>query len=237
MLEQPKVALVTGANRGIGFETCRQLGGLGVRVILTARDPAKGRAAADKLRGEGLDIVFQLLDVTDHDRIRQLAKHIENAFGRLDALVNNAGILPDPQVGSSGLDADLARVRAAMETNVYGPLLLAQAFIPLMTGQRYGRIVNVSSGMGQLSDMNGGYPAYRLSKVALNAVTRILAAELADTNVKVNSVCPGWVRTGMGGPTAPRTPAEGADTIVWLATLPDDGPSGGFFRDRQPIPW
>jgi NAD(P)-dependent dehydrogenase (short-subunit alcohol dehydrogenase family) len=237
MPEEPKLALVTGANRGIGFETCRQLAKLGIRVVLTARDRGKGQAAVDQLRGEGLDISFQPLDVTDHDRIQELARFFQDEIGRLDVLVNNAGILPDPRLASSALHADLDRVRAAMEVNAYGPLSLAQVLIPLMKAQRYGRIVNVSSGMGQLTDMNGGYPAYRLSKLALNGVTRILAAELADTNIKVNSACPGWVRTAMGGPTAPRTPAEGADTIVWLATLPDDGPSGRFFRDRQPIPW
>ena len=126
-------------------------------------------------------------------------------------------------------------MRRTFETNTLGPLMVSQALIPLMQGS--GRVVNVSSGMGQLAEMNGGYPGYRLSKAALNALTRILADELEDTSVKVNSVCPGWVKTDMGGPDAPRTPEQGVQTIVWLATLPDDGPTGGFFRDKQPIPW
>ena len=131
--------------------------------------------------------------------------------------------------------SDPAIVRRTFETNTLGPLMVSQALIPLMQGS--GRVVNVSSGMGQLAEMNGGYPGYRLSKAALNALTRILADELKGTGVKVNSVCPGWVRTDMGGADAPRTPKQGAETIVWLATLPDDGPTGGFFRDKQPIPW
>jgi NAD(P)-dependent dehydrogenase (short-subunit alcohol dehydrogenase family) len=237
MSEESKVAVVTGANRGLGFETCRQLARRGIRVVLTARDPDNGKAAAETLRGEGLDILFRALSVTDVEGIQGLADFLRADIGRLDILVNNAGILPDAHAASSIFVADLDRIRAAMETNAYAALSLVQALVPLMKVRGYGRIVNVSSGMGQLSDMNGGYPAYRLSKLALNGVTRILADELSGTNIKVNSVCPGWVRTRMGGPNAPRTPAEGADTIVWLATLADEGPSGGFFRDRQPIPW
>ena len=161
-------------------------------------------------------------------------------YSRLDVLVNNAGVFLDPMPpedpsASSVFRADIATVRYSMETNAYGPLRLCQALIPLMRGR--GRVVNVSSGMGQLSEMNGCCPGYRFSKAAINVLTRILADELRDTRIKVNSVCPGWVRTEMGGPNADRSVEEGADTIVWLATLPDDGPSGGFFRDRKPIPW
>jgi NAD(P)-dependent dehydrogenase (short-subunit alcohol dehydrogenase family) len=153
-------------------------------------------------------------------------------------LVNNAGVLLDMEAaGDSLFDARLETFEQTFETNVWGPLLLSQTLIPAMKERGYGRVVNVSSGMGQLSDMGSGSPAYRLSKTALNALTRILAHELRSTNVLVNAVCPGWVRTDMGGPAAPRTPQQGADTITWLATLPDDGPSGGFFRDRKPIPW
>lgn len=235
-----KTAVVTGANRGLGLETCRQLAGLGLTVILTSRDAQKGEAAAAGLRKAGAEVRFHPLDVTDPQSIRRLADFVETEFGRLDMLVNNAGVFLDPvdspePDAASVFRADLDIVRRSMETNVYGPLLLCQALVPLMRG--YGRIVNVSSGMGQLTEMNGGCPGYRFSKVALNALTRILADELQHTRIKVNSLCPGWVRTDMGGPNADRPVEEGADTIVWLATLPDDGPSGGFFRDRKPIPW
>lgn len=128
-------------------------------------------------------------------------------------------------------------INRAMTTNVYGPLLMSQALVPLMKKNNYGRVVNISSGLGQLSDMGGGYPAYRISKTAINALTRMFAGELKDDNILVNSMCPGWVKTDMGGPDAPRDVQEGADTAVWLATLPDNGPRGKFFRDRQEIPW
>jgi NAD(P)-dependent dehydrogenase (short-subunit alcohol dehydrogenase family) len=240
MNDQSPIAVISGASRGLGFETCRQLGRRGYRVLLTARDPGRGKAAAGALQDEGLDVVFFPLDVTDADSVQALAEHLEREYGRLDVLINNAGVFLDPMppedpAASSIFRADIATVRYSMETNAYGPLRLVQALIPLMRG--HGRVVNVSSGMGQLSEMNGCCPGYRFSKAAINVLTRILADELRDTRIKVNSVCPGWVRTEMGGPNAERSVEEGADTIVWLATLPDDGPSGGFFRDRQPIPW
>jgi NAD(P)-dependent dehydrogenase (short-subunit alcohol dehydrogenase family) len=233
------VAVVTGAYRGLGCEACRQLAQRGCRVILTARQAEKGRQAAETLRSEGLDVTYQYLDVTDRESVDRLATFIRNTFGRLDVLVNNAGIFPDisPWKGEGGsvFGANLETVRKGLETNTLGPLLLCQQLIPLMAGR--GRVVNVSSGMGQLSDMNGCCPGYRLSKTALNAVTRIFADELKDTGVKINSVCPGWVRTEMGGEEAPLCVEEGAKGIVWAATLPDDGPSGGFFRHGEPIPW
>lgn len=235
-----RVALVTGANRGLGLETCRQLARLGLTVILTSRDPDKGEAAAGELRRSGLAVRYRTLDVTDPASVRSSAAFIQDEFGRLDVLVNNAGVFldplddPDPEAASI-FSADLDVVRLSMETNLYGPLALCQALIPLMQGR--GRVVNLSSGMGQLSEMNGCCPGYRFSKTAINALTRILADELRNTDIKVNSVCPGWVRTDMGGPNAERPVEEGADTIVWLATLPDDGPSGGFFRDRKAIAW
>ena len=239
MNDLTRTAVVTGANRGIGYETCRQLAQRGLKVILTARDAAKGKSAVETLRGQGLDVVFQTLDVTDPASIGELVNFIEDRFGRVDVLINNAGImlenLKPGGVPVSVFKASVDTVRTSMETNVYGPLLLSQALKPLMHGD--GRIVNVSSGMGQLTDMNGGWPGYRISKTALNALTRILADELKSTNIKVNSMCPGWVRTDMGGPNAERSLEKGAETIVWLATLPDDGPSGGFFRDKQAIPW
>ncbi|MBU1190333.1 MAG: SDR family oxidoreductase [Gammaproteobacteria bacterium] len=240
MNEVPPLAVVTGANRGLGLETCRQLAKAGYRVILTSRDAAKGKVARDQLGQQGLQVDFHVLDVTQESSIDQLARDIERDYGRLDVLVNNAGVFLD-SIGSddpaqdSVFDADVAMLRETMETNVYGPLQLCQTLIPLMQGR--GRVVNVSSGMGQLSDMNGCCPGYRLSKTSLNALTRIFADELKGTQIKVNSVCPGWVRTDMGGPGATLSVDEGAETIVWLATLPEDGPSGGFFRNKQPIPW
>lgn len=236
-----RVALVTGANRGLGFETARQLAGRGYKTILTSRDGLAGKAAADKLQSEGLDVAHQPLDVTREDSIRRLAEFLDNAFGGLHVLINNAGIQPEADVdhpqAASVFSSQLDNLRAAAETNVFGPLMLCQKLVPLMRRQHYGRIVNVSTGMAQLSDMGGGYPAYRLSKTALNALTRILAAETRGENILVNAVCPGWVKTRMGGPNANRSPAEAVAGIIWAATLDENGPSGGFFRDGEPIPW
>ena len=231
-----RIALVTGGNRGIGYEICRQLAAQRLAVVLAARDPGKGRAAAKQLQDEGLQVEFHRLDVTSCRSIRACVAAVAERRGRIDVLVNNAGILIDPR-GSRFLDSKLDTYRDTLETNLMGPLQLAQAVLPLMKANRYGRIVNVSSGQGQLTAMGAGTPAYRISKTAVNALTRILAAECKENNILVNSMCPGWVRTGMGGDSAPRTPEEGADTALWLATLPDDGPSGGFFRERKPIPW
>jgi len=231
-----KVAVVTGGNRGIGLEICRQLARLGIAVILASRDEAKGQLAAQRLRKEGLDLNVMRLDVTDHDGIRAFAGQVEKNFGGVDILVNNAGIMADPK-GTRVLDSEVETYRRTLEVNFYGPLVLCQTLVPIMKRRGGGRIVNLSSGLGQLSDMGQGTPAYRVSKTALNALTRTLAAELKGTNILVNSMCPGWVRTDMGGPDAPRPVEQGADTALWLATLPDDGPTGGFFRDRQPMPW
>jgi len=232
-----RVAVVTGANRGIGFEICRQLArDGGMRVVLTARDEKKGRAAAEKLRGEKLDVEARALDVTSGAGVGEFAAWLEKAHGRCDVLVNNAGILADPR-GSRVLDSKVATYRDTLETNLIGPLRMIQALAPLMKKNGYGRIVNVSSGQGQLSDMGAGTPAYRVSKTALNALTRTLAAELEGSGILVNAMCPGWVRTDMGGASAPRSVEQGADTALWLATLPGNRPTGGFFRDRKPIPW
>jgi NAD(P)-dependent dehydrogenase (short-subunit alcohol dehydrogenase family) len=219
------VALVTGASRGIGAEIARQLAAdHGFTVFAGARDPE------DVEEADG--IVPVQLDVTEQSEVDEAQERIGSEVGHLDALVNNAGVYGDP-VGAA--DYDIDRAHEVLEVNTFGPWRLIEAFLPLMRGSSQPRIVNVSSGAGQLSDMNGGRAAYRLSKAALNALTRTLASD--ERWVKVNSVCPGWVRTDMGGPGASRSVGQGADTAVWLATLPDDGPSGGFFRDRKPIPW
>jgi NAD(P)-dependent dehydrogenase (short-subunit alcohol dehydrogenase family) len=233
-----RVALVTGGNRGIGFEICRQLANKGLQVVLTARDPSKGEKAVARLKSEGLDVRFAPLDVTDSASIQNIARFMEKEFGRCDVLVNNAGILVDKDSKDpSALKTDIKKVEESLRTNLYGPFQLCQQFIPLMKKNGYGRIVNMSSGMGQLSEMNGGYPAYRISKTALNAVTRIFADETDGTGILVNSMCPGWVKTDMGGAGAERSTEEGADTASWLATLSEGGPTGGFFRDREPIAW
>jgi len=229
---EKRIAVVTGANRGIGLEICRQLAKLGgIHVVLTARDAKKGEAAAKPL---GVD--FHVLDVASEESVRTFALWLESTFKRCDILVNNAGIMADPR-GSRVLDSKVATWHETLETNVIGPLRMVQALVPQMKSGGYGRVVNVSSGQGQLADMGVGTPAYRVSKTALNALTRTLAADLKGSGILVNALCPGWVRSDMGGPSAPRSLEQGADTAVWLATLPANGPTGGFFRDRKPIPW
>ena len=232
MIENRRVALVSGGNRGIGLEICRQLTARGIAVILGSRNEESGKEAAQKLSG---NVVVHQLDVADEESVGRLASFVEEEFGRLDILVNNAGISNDQ--GQRGADADLDLVREALEANLFGAWRLCEMAIPLMQREGYGRIVNVSSGMGALEDMGGGSPGYRISKTALNALTRILASGLRGSGILVNSVCPGWVQTDMGGSRAPRPIEDGADTPVWAATLPNNGPTGGFFRDRRPIPW
>jgi NAD(P)-dependent dehydrogenase (short-subunit alcohol dehydrogenase family) len=237
MVAEQRVALVTGANRGIGFEVCRQLAKKGLAVILTGRNHTSVDAAATLLKKEKLDVTPCLLDVTDPRSIALLEVFVQRYRGHLDVLVNNAGFYHDTQARNDVATVDLELVRASMDTNLYGPLRLCQTFLPLMRRHNYGRIVNVSTGMAQLATMTDGWPAYRFSKTALNALTRVLAAEARGSNILVNSVSPGWVRTEMGGPDATRSTEKGTETIVWLATLPDGSPSGGFFQDKKPIDW
>ncbi|OJH37159.1 SDR family oxidoreductase [Cystobacter ferrugineus] len=257
------VALVTGGNRGLGFEVCRQLGQRGLRVLLSARDIAEGARATAALREEGLDVTFEPLDVTSPESIAQLADRLGRQELRLAALVNNAGIALE------GFNADV--VERTLAVNFTGALRVTEHLLPLM--REHGRIVMVSSGMGVLEGLTPalrqridpptskdalvawvdefardvragqyeqkGWPgsAYRVSKLGLNALTRLLAEELRPRRVLINAVCPGWVRTRMGGPRALRDVEQGADTLVWAALLPPDGPTGGFFRDRQPVAW
>ena len=235
MKREPPVALVTGANRGMGLETCRALAQRGYQVILTSRDQQLGQQAAQPFVQRGLSVTSFALDVTNEGSIQHLQRVLEERFGGVDVLVNNAAIYPDK--GRSVLEVEPETFHATMETNFYGPLLLCQAWVPGMITRGYGRVVNVSSRAGQLSAMGDFAPAYSASKAALNALTRIVADAARGSNVLVNAVDPGWVRTRMGGPAASRSVELGAETIVWLATLPDGGPTGGFFHDRQPIPW
>lgn len=230
-----RVALVTGANRGIGLEVTRQLARLGFRCVLGARDNEKGQQAANEFNKDGLDVIARQLDVTNQESIDGALRWFEERFDKLDVLVNNAAILYDSW--QRAVNADLNIVREAFETNTLGAWRMCQAFIPLLRKSRHARIVNVSSESGSLAVMGGGTPAYSVSKVALNALTRMLADELKSSGILVNSVCPGWVATDMGGPDAPRTVEEGAASVLWAATLPDNGPTGGFFRDGQPLEW
>ncbi|WP_243725904.1 SDR family oxidoreductase [Actinomadura rubrisoli] len=219
------VTLVTGGNRGIGLEVCRQLAARGHEVLLGARSPQAAERAAQEVGATPLR-----LDVTSAEDIEAAAARIEH----LDVLVNNAAITYD--TWQRAVTADLDVVREAAETNLYGPWRLTQALLPALRRGRHGRIVNVSSEIASLAGMGGGTPAYTASKTALNALTRMLAAELRADGVLVNAICPGWVATDMGGPGG-RPVADGAAGIVWAATLPDDGPTGGFFRDGRPLPW
>ncbi len=227
-----RAAVVTGANRGIGREVARQLAAGGWTVVLGSRDLAAGERAAAGL-GPG-QVLARRLDVTDGATLDAVAAEVGERFGRLDALVNNAAIHYDSWQRASG--ADLAVVAEALNTNLVGAWRAAEAFLPLLRAGGHGRIVNVSSGAGSLAEMDGGVPAYSVSKAGLNALTRMLAAELAGDGILVNSVCPGWVATDMGGPGG-RPVAEGAAGIVWAVELPDGGPTGGFFRDREPAAW
>ena len=238
-MAEPRIALVTGANRGIGLEIVRQLARRGLSVVLASRDLAKGEAAAARLALEGVEVPVIAIDVTDGESVRAGVADVLSRFGRIDVLVNNAAILKEgfnPE-DASVFEAPIDLVMLTFATNTVGPLRMIEAIVPGMHERGYGRVVNLSSGAGQLSDMGAGYPAYRMSKAALNALTRLTAAELGPGDIKINAMCPGWVRTDMGGPNATRTVEKGAETAVWLATLPADGPTGDFFRDRKPIPW
>src|SRR5215210_2588911 len=226
------LAFVTGGNRGIGLEVARQLGRDGMRVLLGARDRAKGEAAAAALAGEGLDITPLELDVADPGAAAAVVpRAIEAAGGRLDVLVNNAGVYPGGR--ASQIDFDV--VEATWQANAVGAWRVAVAALPYM--EAGARIVNVSSGAGSLSSMDASMPAYNVSKAALNAITRVLAADLREAGILVNSVCPGWVRTDMGGAGAARSVEEGAASVLWAARLGPDGPTGGFFRDGRPVEW
>jgi len=228
-----KVAVVSGANRGIGFAVVRGLAEDGMTVVLGSRDPRSGEEAAAPLRGQDLDVRPHQLDVSDQASIDRLARWVEDELGRCDVLVNNAGILRSRRAR----DMDPRVADEVWKVNALGAWRLAVALIPLMRRGGGGRIVNVSSGAGSLSQMRAYAPAYSVSKAALNAITRVLAAELREEGILVNAVSPGWVATDMGGSGAPRTLEQGAESVLWAVRIPDDGPTGGFFSDGEPVPW
>ncbi|MBI3593604.1 MAG: SDR family oxidoreductase [Nitrospirae bacterium] len=235
MMKNKKIALVTGGNRGIGLEVCRQLASSEVQVILTARSEELGLQAQSNLSRSGFSVDFQRLDVTDISTLNSTFNFISKRYGVLDILINNAGILPDGD--KSGLNVESETILQVFKTNTLGPLRLSQLFLPLLKKSRAGKIINISSGMGSLNEMAGGYPAYRISKAALNAVTLILSSEMVGLNIAVNSICPGWVKTDMGGRNAARSVEQGATGIVQLALLDKKVPTGKFLRDGQIIAW
>jgi len=238
-LKTKKTALVTGANRGIGFAIARRLAELGIGVLAGVRNDVTAAAAKTTFSKFGVDVTPVILDVADAAALPSTLKAIEQSHAPIDILVNNAAILID---GPGGFNASLFdmtddTLRCTWETNVLAPAAIIRTLLPGMIARGYGRVVNISSLAGQLAGMGSGFPAYRISKTALNAVTRIAASEAGNGNIKVNACSPGWVRTDMGGPDAPRLPEKGAETAVWLATLPPDGPTGGFFEDKKAVPW
>lgn len=230
-----KIALVTGGNRGIGYEFCRQLAEIGFHVLLAGRNDTKGREAAQALAQSGLTVAFLHMDVNDPGSIFAAADSVRQLYGNVDVVVNNAAVYLDEGERLAG--TELPVLEQTFQTNFLGAYYVIRAFLPQMQQQNYGRIVNISSGYGEYSAMDhAGTGAYKLSKLALNGMTRLLAAEITG-NIKINAACPGWVRTDMGGPLAPRTAAEAAKSLLWLAQLDANGPSGGFFRDGHRIDW
>jgi len=237
IMNSDKLALVTGGNRGMGLETCRELAAMGWQVLLASRSLEAGIEAAQSLDSDLVEAVK--LDVTSVADIEALARHIDSSYGHLDVIINNAGIMIDGDAhkSTSICAADIDAIEQSLRVNTIAPIMLINAMLPLMERVADARIVNISSGMGQLSDMGGNYPGYRISKTALNALTRIYAAELDAGKFKINTLCPGWVRTDMGGDNADLSVEEGVDTAIWLATSADAQHSGGYYRKRELIDW
>jgi NAD(P)-dependent dehydrogenase (short-subunit alcohol dehydrogenase family) len=244
-----KIAVITGANRGLGFATARQLGQSGVKVLVGARSLAKGEQAADQLRREGVDAEPLNIDVASAASVQEAAKQVEHQYGRIDILINNAGILPEATASHVDGPLDLRMFRESFETNVFGAVSVTSEFLPLLRKSASGRIVNVSSTMGSLTDQTNPsspyygqiVPAYQMSKAALNGLTIALSKTLTDTSIKVNSICPGWVQTDLGGPenraAATTTAEEAAQIVVEMASIPDDGPTGQFVDRDGTVPW
>jgi len=229
---QGKIALVTGANQGIGFELCRQLATLGCKVILTSRDTNKGKTATNTLKNENLDILYHQLDITETSGIDKIYNYVAEKFQRLDLLINNAGIyIDDVHI----LNVSTKIIRQTIETNAFSALYMCQKFLPIMEKNNFGRIVNVSSGMGVIKTMESDSPAYRISKVILNAITKMLSQENSNENILINAVCPGPVKTSMSYGT--KTPSEACPYIIDLCRIPNKGYSGHFFRYGNLIDW
>ena len=230
-----KVALVTGGNRGIGYELVKQLALKGFKVILASRDPEMGHQSIQKLKEPNLGVSFVMMDVDNQESIHQAAITVNKRYGRLDVLINNAGVYLDENKKLVAMDPSI--LEKTMATNFFGAYHVIHSFIPIMEKQSYGRIINVSSEYGALSEMScPGVGAYKLSKLALNGLTQLVAGEI-NGDIKINAVDPGWVSSNMGGPSAPRTPKQAAESILWLATIGPEGPNGGFFRDGIQIDW
>jgi len=229
-----KIALISGANRGLGLEIGKQLLEIGWNVVFTARNMHEGRPLVNKLRETWKTAWYHQLDVTDEQSIIDVADYVEDTCGRLDVLINNAGIMIEEN--HRAMDMELEDLHKTMATNFYGPLMLTRTMVPSFKESKDARVINISSRMGQLSGMGGGHAAYRISKAALNALTVVLARELEGKGIKVNTMCPGRVCTDMGGPNAEKSIKEGADTAVWLATA-DKIENGKFYADRKVIPW
>lgn len=235
MLQDKQVAIVTGGNRGIGYELVKQLAWDGFKVILTSRDPETGHEAVQKLNKLNLNVSFVVMDVDNQESIRQAAITVNERYGRLDVLINNAGVYLDENKKLVVMNPSI--LEKTMTTNFFGAYHMIRSFIPLMEKQGYGRIINVSSEYGAISEMSlQGAGAYKLSKLALNGLTQLVAAETKG-DIKINAVDPGWVSSDMGGPSAPRTPKQAAESILRLATIGSEGPNGGFFRDGKQIDW
>ena len=242
-MSEKKIALITGANKGLGFETARQLGAKNVKVLIGARDETRGREAAENLQKDGLDAEFVLIDVTDEKTLEAAAKYVEENYGKLDVLVNNAGIAVE--YGLEPGELDLKSIRQTFDTNFFGVIAVTNAFLPLIKKSDSGRIVNVSSGLGSLaqnSDPNWDFSAvkpvaYNSSKAALNMFTVILASQLKDAKIKVNAADPGYTATDLNQNSGLKPVEQGASIIFDLATLPDDGATGGYFDDQGVVPW
>lgn len=233
MAEQ-KIALVTGGNKGIGLGIAEGLLKEGYRVILGSRNREAGKLAVEYLEDLAEKTDLMLLDVSDDDNVRKAAKYVGKNYDRLDVLINNAGIIGKNKKALK--EGDMEEIRLVMETNFYGPMRMSTAFLPLLRKSKDGRIINISSGMGALDDLFGGYAGYRLSKAGLNAQTILLSNDLRGDKIKVFAMCPGWVRTEMGGAEAPRTVEKGAETAIWLASS-NEAENGKFYRDKKIIPW
>ncbi|KYG66343.1 short-chain dehydrogenase [Bdellovibrio bacteriovorus] len=234
-----KIAIVTGANRGLGLATSEALIQRGFKVIMAMRSPDKAQKELNVLKMKGADIVPMKLDVSQEKSINDFVETIKKEYGFVDVLINNAGILIDSDDGgnASVFKTKASTIQKTFNTNTIGPFLLTQKIFPMMKQEGYGRIVNVSSGMAQLSESQTASAAYRLSKTALNMVTNLFASEVGDADICVNAISPGWVRTDMGGPHADRSVEQGIKGIIWAATLPKGGPNGTFTRDGEKIPW